>query len=721
MAEGKHVSVEKGVKELEKEITCAICHEHYTEPKVLSCCHYYCKKCIHDLAKKKGPEKPFACPECRKDTSLPEGSVDNLQAAFFVNRMKDVHSKLERATGKVEVMCEICSEDKAEAFCRQCVQFICAECVKSHKRMKKSFPGHIVTMLQELKQGGAKEIVSPEPSPSMCKLHKDPIRVYCFDCSSLICRDCTIKGHLGHNYEFITVAGPDMKEKLIQHLDPLRVTKKNFLLVIDEVRASKSGLDELGQSAVTEIKKSFAELHQVLSDREEELLQEFAAKVDSKKENLCNQEKDLSTASSSVQSVMDFTQQCVEHSTDEDILSKHVELQDRVNREIAEQEKKNLQPVEEVDFAVEVSLLEELKQLCQTKAKITQLLPQCSADVKKAELEVDKVCEAIVTINLSNRKPTYQECAIDCDLKRLASGDIIKCEVNKIKGNEYRIQYTPTVRGRHQLAVRVNEQEVAGSPFPVFVSINPMQLGEPVRVIRTLGKTRDVAVNSRGDTIVLDSENISVFDKDGKKLKSREWSSFLSSPWGITLDGDCIYLTDYSGETSKIVKLNSDLGFETSTSHDSSLLGIAVTEDEIVCSVNCELLVAFTKELKYKELLFELDTIQKSIQKISYDGCGHLYVCSDMIDVYGSDYKLVRTFGEDLLNNPYACAVDREHVYVADCENYNIAVFTTGGEHVTSFGKKGEGKGNFCEPDGVFVDKDGFVYVCDKSQRVQIF
>ena len=509
-----------------------------------------------------------------------------------------------------------------------------------------------------------------------------------------------------------------MKKKLIQRLEPLRVTKKNFLLAVDEIRASKSDLDELGQSAVTEIKKSFAELRQVLNDREEELLQECEAKVASKKENLSDQEKDLSMASSSVQSVMDFTEQCMEHSTDEDVLSKHVELLDRVDREIAEQEK-NLQPVEEVNFAVKVSLLEELKQLCQTKAKITQLLPQCSVYIKKAE--VNKVCEAIVKVNLSNGRPTYQECTIDYELKQLASGDIIKCEVNKIKGNEYRIQYTPTVRGRHQLAVRVNEQEVAGSPLPVFVSINPMQLGEPVRVIRTLGKTRDVAVNSRGDTIVLDSENISVFDKDGKKLKSREWSSFLSSPWGITLDGDCIYLTDYSGETSKIVKLNSDLGFETSTSHDSSLLDIAVTEDEIVCSVNCELLVAFSKELKYKELLFELDTIQKSIQKISYDGCGHLYVCSDVIDVYGSDYKLVRTFGEDLLNNPYACAVDREHVYVADCENYNIAVFTTGGEHVTSFGKKGEGKGNFCEPDGVFVDKDGFVYVCDKSQRVQIF
>ena len=61
-------------------------------------------------------DKPFPCPECRKDTTLPEASVDNLPTAFFLNRMKEVHSKLELAHGKVEAKCEMCLEDKAEAF-----------------------------------------------------------------------------------------------------------------------------------------------------------------------------------------------------------------------------------------------------------------------------------------------------------------------------------------------------------------------------------------------------------------------------------------------------------------------------------------------------------------------------------------------------------------------------------------------------------------------------
>ena len=108
--------VDESVEDLEKEITCAICHNHYTKPKVLPCLHYYCKQCIHRLTLRTGLNKPFSCPECRKDTTLPQGDVDKLPTAFFVNRMKSVHSKLERAHGKVEAKCEMCSGDKAEGF-----------------------------------------------------------------------------------------------------------------------------------------------------------------------------------------------------------------------------------------------------------------------------------------------------------------------------------------------------------------------------------------------------------------------------------------------------------------------------------------------------------------------------------------------------------------------------------------------------------------------------
>ena len=166
-----HQLTQSTVVPTKNELWFSVCQYHYIDPKVLPCLHYYCKQCIYRLALRTGLDKPFSCPECRRDTTLSQGGVDNLPTAFFINRMKELHSKMERAHGKVDAKCEICSGDKAEAFCRQCAQFICSECVKAHQRMKKSFPGHKVVTFEELKKGGAKKIVTQEYPLQKCRKH----------------------------------------------------------------------------------------------------------------------------------------------------------------------------------------------------------------------------------------------------------------------------------------------------------------------------------------------------------------------------------------------------------------------------------------------------------------------------------------------------------------------------------------------------------------------
>ena len=416
---------DSGLKDLEQEITCAICHQHYQDPKVLSCCHYYCKQCIHRLALRTGLDKPFSCPECCKDTTLPQGSVDNLQAAFFINRMKEVHSKLERATGKVQARCEICSEDKAEAFCRQCEQFICAECVKSHERLKKLFPGHKIITLDELKEGKSKDIVTQEPALQTCKVHEQPMNIFCFDCG------CLIKDHFGHNYEFIKKAALEAKKKLSQQLAPLLETRDGLTCAVKKIQTTRSEVEAQGQTVARNIEDSYIEL---------QLLTEAASQTARKLESLSVQEKSLSTACAVVQSVIDYTEQCVEHSADDEIMCIQAELQSRIDREIEEQQEegRNLEPAEEADMAVEVGCVDELKQLCQTKAKIMFKPTKCIVTSEKAE--VNEECELTVKTFLSNGKPTSKIREVKCHLNTLADGSINKCHVEPIRGGN-----TPTV------------------------------------------------------------------------------------------------------------------------------------------------------------------------------------------------------------------------------------------------------------------------------------
>ena len=90
----KPEEIQKGVKELEREITCPVCHDHFQEPKILPCCHYYCKGCVQALVRRAGPSQPFPCPECRSDTFLPQNDPDQLPTAFFVNRLKELYTCL---------------------------------------------------------------------------------------------------------------------------------------------------------------------------------------------------------------------------------------------------------------------------------------------------------------------------------------------------------------------------------------------------------------------------------------------------------------------------------------------------------------------------------------------------------------------------------------------------------------------------------------------------
>ena len=607
MAESKYT----GLKDLEDEITCAICHEHYTDPKVLSCCHYYCKGCVYLLARRNGLDKPFPCPECRKDTALPQGSVDNLQGAFFVNRLKEVHSKLERATGEVEAKCELCLESKAEAFCRQCDKFVCAECVKSHHRMPMAFPNHKIVTLEELKEGGTREIVTPVPTMQMCKVHEQPMNIFCFDCGCLICRDCTIKDHHGHNYEFVKKAAPEVKKKLGQHLAPLREIKDDLMCAVEDVRTTRFKLETKGHAAVEQIKNWCDELCQIIQHRKKQLVEEAESKIARNSGFLSRQEEGLSVSSAGADSVIEYTQHCMEHSTDDEIMCMHAELQSRIDRVIEEQQKtgSSLEQMEEVDATVDVSFAEELEQLCQTKARLT-LIPldsvKCTMVDKGAEnVEVGKSSEVTVLIS---QKLTVQKPVVECHLKSLVDGSSSNlCKVDPIKGHEYRIQYTPTVRGRHELSVTVNGAEVADSPFPVFASIYPNQLGKPVRVIAELNhRPAGIACTSEGNIVYCAfNKDVVLMDEKGNKLASIDKiEHHLKHPRGVAVDeDDNIYFVDK--ETNIIYKCDKDLNvilkkaIETK-GHPGHNCVAVVGDDVMVCErYNKGHIKVYNKELEY--------------------------------------------------------------------------------------------------------------------------
>ena len=739
MAEG--IVVEgKSLEELEREITCGICQEHYTEPKALPCLHYYCKKCVLRLALRTGTGKPFSCPECRCEATLPEGGVDELKTAFFVNRLKTTISTMERAHGKVEAKCELCSDsgDKAEAFCRQCAMFICKECIKQHKRLK-PFISHDVASLEDLKQGRSKPIVMKEPPTKKCLEHDEPLNIYCYDCCTLICRDCTVKDHKEHNFEFCKKAAPTMKKNLLEELQPLKEQSVKISHAVKEIQTIKNKVEAQGDSVANTIQTSFKELHDILDKREKELLNDCGRVVREKVEMLSLQEKNLSLASAEVHSIVDYTEQCVRHCTDNEAMSMHAEIRGRIEREIDERSKsgRSLEPVEEGDIEVEVRCAEALQQICQTQANIIQLPvdpAKCTVTMKVDNIpEVNKLCGATLAVRLTNNQLTNRNCVITSQIKSLYNGVITDCKVSSAGSGKYSMKYTPTVRGRHELTVSVDGQLLAGSPFPVFVSISPTQLGKPVNVWNGLYHPIGITVNSLKEILFTEyNRNIIKITPD-KQVKTLIVQQEVQKSWSITVDcEDNIYCTCKA--TSKILRSDRYGGNvqmkEVKQVNGRGFLDVAVIGDEVMmCEANCNgTIVVFDKKLNYLRHIEQKRAGQ--LAGIASDNYGNVFTTdntNNCILVFSNDGVLLRSFGCDdngvkKLSAPWGICVSGQHVYVINHGSHSVSVFTTDGVYVSSFGQRGQNEGELNTLIFLCVDQDGLIYVADcLNSRVQCF
>ena len=143
-------------------------------------------------------------------------------------------------------------------------------------------------------------------------------------------------------------------------------------------------------------------------------------------------------------------------------------------------------------------------------------------------------------------------------LNSLYNGPLIECDVQEIGAGEYCIQYTPTVRGRHELSISVDGQPVAGSPFPVLVCSPPTLLDKPVKVWDGFKKPFGIIVNSVGEIIVAEyggGGDVVVMDRDGTRLRSVNSSDHqFKCLISVAVDSeDNIYFTDC---TNRIFKSN---------------------------------------------------------------------------------------------------------------------------------------------------------------------
>ena len=358
--------------------------------------------------------------------------------------------------------------------------------------------------------------------------------------------------------------------------------------------------------------------------------------------------------------------------------------------------------------------------------------------VKTAELR------QTAKVILSNNKSTV----VVGQLKSLYDGSLIKCDVDQLRSGKYRIQYKPTVRGRHELSVSVDGQQIAGSPFLVFVSIHATDLYSPVKVWSGLRDVGSITTNSVGDVIVSNGDIVKLESKGKTSILVKRSDTKLSSLGGLSTDDeDNIFCADFN--SNKVMKCNNKGGnvqvHEVEQVNGPGHWGVAVIGDEVMlCECGNEgTIMVYDRELEYVRCI-EHDH-QGEFMGVSADDHGNLYVTdgtNNCIRVFSNDGIFLRSFGCDedgvtRLDTPYRVCVSGDYVYVTNEESCDVFLFTTAGECLSTlvedstFHTSGDivissrypRVGEFFDfPCDVCADKDGFVYVVDSGkENVQCF
>ena len=205
------------LKKLEEQLTCAICLDLYTNPKILPCFHSFCQQCLEGLPlDSQGDSFFISCPTCRHHTQLPKPTgAAGYPGAFHINNLKEVYNLMIKVSGHQQVTCDICTTTNATGYCKEC---LCEKCIEIHKKFPTN-TNHMVTSIDEVATSASKLL--PVKQETNCPNHNKPLEIFCETCEDLICQHCTVCIHRNHDYDLVSDYYPKHSQKLKTSLKPV--------------------------------------------------------------------------------------------------------------------------------------------------------------------------------------------------------------------------------------------------------------------------------------------------------------------------------------------------------------------------------------------------------------------------------------------------------------------------------------------------------------------
>ena len=660
---------EKEWQQIEEEITCSICGDLFTDPKTIPCLHTFCKQCIEkSVESNKKMASIFCCPLCR--APLPRDDMSSVPTNFTINHLVEIFGKRKesgKSSGKSlalkEIKCSNCERGiPAITWCTECENSLCEQCNNAHQMMK-AFKSHKTVTVEEFIRNPKLVLLTPEKSEA-CKSHsKQTLDLYCKTCSSLICRDCTLKDHPRetHDFDFIDDVVDEEREKIKQATAPLKPLLERVRNGIKRIEESETEIDIESEANRRKIRGVYGEVYKLLKQQEEEALEKVNTIKISLKKTLAMQKENAKFMESQLVSCTEFSDDAISTNRRQQLLTYKNSIIDRVEDLTKQVEHASVDPECRADDMIvrcgnPVEFIS--NSLFDVRSGVPHL-PHCSV---RGPLVISDPVKVTVTLKDINGFSVVQQ-STDLEIHCNKEGEFLQnVRIEEGSKGVYHIWYNPKRKEDHLLSVYWRGLVVNDEGVKVLVNI------------------RDYA-NIK--------QEVKVIDKYGPNNEQLEVSYLMAN-------GPNNELIVRNHSTCHLVIFDEQLQYShviggrgNGNGNFQNITGIAVGSEGYLYVADCEL---------------------NCIQKFTMSG--------QFVSQFGS-----RGIAKGQFDYPFGSVLSRsELLFVCDSSNHRIQVFRNE-QFSYTFGQYGKKPGYFNFPRDVTLNSnEDQLFITDRNNnRVQVF
>ena len=531
-------------------VTCQLCSNIFTDPRLLPCMHSFCFKCIKDETK--------SCPSCKKPFEIPEQGLQDLPRDLRKQYEVEVIEYAVKIEGSSEVACDCCmdsSENKATVFCGQCCKFLCSKCKEDHLRHREKYKHKLISI--GTKQEDFASLFDSIPHKATnCEIHNDEVlKFFCETCNKLVCRDCLILQHNGHKYDRVEQLAEKGKKELKclateaeTASDKLQSSISEANEMMKQITRKKESVDKLIHSECQKLSDTVEARKNALLAENKELTLHKVLALQSQEECMTNLKQSITDMSSKTRKALDLYYP-VELLSAQSAITSGLKSFDTEFKSLSTDLCEN--DVVSTSFDAE-SLMTSIDKF----GIVTKGYSLALSTVVLGSSILIKGVRRTLTVTVKDEKGNlYQKGQIEVAAHMSQGSENMTTYTGKDqRDGTYLIDITAQTVGENNLDIKIQNQSIQSSPFQVYVRAQRDYRNMRVSLTINLSGCRpyDVAVCGNKLFIVSTANNIMVADKDSGQLlqpitsKSKSGHQVGSSSYGIAAQDDILYICDDS-------------------------------------------------------------------------------------------------------------------------------------------------------------------------------